>query len=98
MRLFDEQGFEVDYDEIRGLDVNCFGCWSKIFEKSGILFSPRSRTSSDNVDTLQKFHLCKKCFNGVLEFNMGKESPNYKKGNPTLADFLPTLTTKGNAK
>lgn len=93
IRVFDDDGIELDYDSIKGLDVNCFGCWSKLKKKGGILFSPPSETSSDNVDQVSKFHLCQKCFNVTIEFIMGKESPQYKKGYPTLEEHPITKET-----
>ena len=80
IRIFDEDGEELSYDSIKGLDVKCFKCWNKLKEKGAILFSPPTEpTSSDNVDIIKKFHLCVKCFNETLEFIMSKESPNYKR-------------------
>ena len=73
----------------------CFACWSELEKvNEAILFSPASEVSSDNVQERQAFDLCKECYNGILEFTMGRESPNYEKGNPTLQDFLEK--TKGN--
>lgn len=74
----DEEGRKVPLEEIEGIDVNCFKCWKKMNQKGGILISPPSETSSDNVDIVQKMHLCKICFEITMELIMGKESPNYK--------------------
>jgi len=79
LRIFDEDGIELNLDEVAGLNVNCFRCWKKLKEKGAILFSPPERTSSDNVDTVKKFHICKPCYTETLEFLMGDESPNKKR-------------------
>jgi hypothetical protein len=79
IRIFDEDGEELNYNSIHGIEVNCFKCWKKLHEKSAILISPPIDTSSDNVDSVQKMHLCKSCFDLTMEFIMGKESPNYKR-------------------
>ena len=55
------------------------------------LFCPPKHMSSDNVFSMQQFHLCKECFYTTLQFVMGKESLDYEKGNPTLQDFLKTI-------
>jgi len=70
------------------MKVKCFGCWEELKEQGAILFSPPSSTSSDNVNTLEKFHICKTCFNPILKFIMGDEAPDYKKGDPTLQDYI----------
>lgn len=72
MKLWDEEGNQYDLDEVRGIQANCFMCTRQIKEKGGILLSPPNETYSDNVDTTDKFHLCKKCFDVVLDFTMGK--------------------------
>jgi hypothetical protein len=80
MKLYDEDGVEHDSQEFEGINVNCFVCSDKIKEKSGILFSPPTESFSDDIDQVDKFHLCKKCFNNILNFMMGKvkgvEIPN----------------------
>ena len=77
----------VVYDqdkEVKCRIPQCFGCWKQLLNESALLISPPSETSSDNVNHTETFRLCEKCFDGVLEFIMGDESPNYKKGMPTL--------------
>lgn len=69
--------------------ADCFGCWTKI-ENPALLFSPGEEVSSDNVVTRTATELCPKCWNEVFEFIMGKESPNYETGRPTLQEALTT--------
>lgn len=80
MKLYDKDGIEYDSEEFEGINVNCFVCENRIKEKSGILFSPPIESFSDNIDEVDKFHLCKICFNNTLNFMMGKinevEVPN----------------------
>src|SRR5579872_87587 len=71
-RVYDHRGNEIDINEVRGINVNCFACTKKILEKGAILFSPPKEQFSDNVDITQKFHLCKSCFDNVMNFILGK--------------------------
>jgi len=72
LRIFDEDGTELDYKAIVGLDVNCFMCTNQLKDTGGILLSPPSKTYSDNVSKIDKMHLCKNCFGNVMNFIMGK--------------------------
>ena len=61
------------------VELRCFKCWGYLEKKGAVLFSPPiENTSSDNVDTVQKFHLCSNCFTITLDLIMFKESPNFK--------------------
>ncbi len=61
------------------VELRCFKCWKYLDKKGAVLFSPPiDFTSSDNVDTVQKFHLCAECFEIVMDLIMFKESPNFK--------------------
>ena len=77
MRIFDEEGIELNPGLMIGLDVNCFKCEKKLKEKGAILFSSPSKTYSDNVDIVSKYHLCKECFTTTLEMIMGKTADIY---------------------
>ncbi len=77
MRVFDEEGIELDVEALSGLDVKCFKCEKKLKEKGAILFSSPSKTYSDNVDVVSKYHLCKGCFTATLEMIMGKTADIY---------------------
>lgn len=72
LRVFDKAGNEIDIDDVIGIQVNCFFCTKKILDKGGILFSPPTEHFSDNVDITEKFHLCKSCFESVMNFILGK--------------------------
>ena len=72
VRIFDEDGIELDYNEVKGISVRCFMCENGLKEKGGILFSPPEKEYSDNVDIVQKYHICKKCCPVILDFMMGK--------------------------
>lgn len=72
MKLWDEDGNQYDLEELRGIKVNCFMCTEQLKNKGGVLFSNPTKEYSDNVDKVDKFHLCKKCFDVVLDFIMGK--------------------------
>lgn len=61
------------------VELRCFRCWEYLDKKGAVLFSPPiDFTSSDNVDTVSKFHLCSQCFDDVMNLIMFKESPEYK--------------------
>lgn len=72
MKAWDEDGIEIDLDKLIGITVRCFMCTEQLQSKGGILISPPEQEFSDNVDKVDKFHLCKKCFNVLLDFSMGK--------------------------
>jgi len=70
--VFNQDGEQLDLEKIIGLRVNCFMCTNLLKEKGAILLSPPTKEYSDNVDKIEKFHLCKKCYNILLNFSMGK--------------------------
>lgn len=71
MKLFDHEGTVVEIpDEM--ITIQCFFCTNHLKSKGGILFSPPEHQFSDAVDTVDKMHLCKSCFELVMNFIMGK--------------------------
>jgi hypothetical protein len=66
--LYDRHGEPVDLYDVQRVNLVCFKCTNYLTEKGGILFSEPSESFSDNVDVVNKYHLCAKCTKEVLVF------------------------------
>lgn len=55
-----------------GISVNCFVCTNPMKVKGAIFTSSPEQTSSDNVDTVHKFHICVDCEPNLINFMIGK--------------------------
>jgi hypothetical protein len=67
-KVFDEQGEQLELDDVQRVNLICFKCTNYLVEKGGLLFENPSESFSDNVDIVKKYHLCKKCTREVLIF------------------------------
>ena len=68
VQIFDDVGNQLDLDDVQRVNLICFKCTNYLTEKGGILFENPSKSYSDNVDIVKKFHLCKDCVRQVLIF------------------------------
>ena len=59
-------------EEVNGIPANCFICTNPMKVKGAVLTSSPLETSSDNVDTVHKFHICGDCELNLINFMIGK--------------------------
>jgi len=48
------------------ISVNCVRCGTELEQLGGILFSPPSKNEYEYEETVNKYHLCKRCFEVIL--------------------------------
>ena len=71
MKLFDREGMPIEIpDEL--VCIKCFFCELYLKEKGAELISPPEEQYGDGVDKLDRVYLCKKCYNIVIDFLMGR--------------------------
>jgi hypothetical protein len=71
MELYDHEGQPIEIpDEM--VKIQCFFCTNYLETKGGLLLSPPEKSFGDGVDKIDEMHLCKSCFELVMNFIMGK--------------------------
>lgn len=53
---------------VKGLHIKCFKCKKSITKPGGLLFSPPTLILQDEMYDVQKYHICKSCYNRVFDF------------------------------